>query len=104
MNFAKLIRLPESALARNTARNSGEGRFGETDDDPIYKCTPMATVGAMFKRILTFVTGAMLGIAFAVAGLRMATAWNFWPNRDLSRAAGYVKDVMRLVSDNYFDE
>ncbi|MGH7959675.1 MAG: S41 family peptidase, partial [Opitutaceae bacterium] len=64
----------------------------------------MATVGAMFKRILTLVTGAVLGIAFAVAGIRVATAWNIWPNRDLSRAAGYVKDVMRLVNDNYVDE
>ena len=64
----------------------------------------MATVDGMFKRILTLVTGVLLGIAFAVAGLRMAAAWNFWPNRDLSRAAGYVKDVMRLVNDNYVDE
>ena len=64
----------------------------------------MATVVAMFKRILTLVTGALLGIAFVVAGSRVAAAWNLWPNRDLSRAAGYVKDVMRLVNDNYVDE
>jgi carboxyl-terminal processing protease len=64
----------------------------------------MATVEPMFKRILTLVTGAVLGIAFAVAGLRVAAAWNLWPNRDLSRAAGYVKDVMRLVNENYVEE
>lgn len=58
----------------------------------------------MFKRILTLVTGATLGIAFTVAGLRVATAWNIWPNRELSRSAGYVKDVMRLVNENYVDE
>jgi carboxyl-terminal processing protease len=57
----------------------------------------------MFKRILTLVTGAMLGIALAVAGARVAAAWNLWPNRDLSRSAGYLKDVMRLVNDNYVD-
>jgi carboxyl-terminal processing protease len=64
----------------------------------------MATVEAMFKRILTLLTGAMMGIAFVVAGARVAAAWNFWPNRDLSRAAGYVKDVMRLVNEHYVDE
>ena len=64
----------------------------------------MATVVAMFKRILTLTTGALLGFAFAVAGSRVTAAWNLWPNRDLSRAAGYVKDVMRLVNDNYVDE
>lgn len=64
----------------------------------------MPTVAGMFKRILTLVTGAVLGIAFAVAGLRVAAAWNLWPNRDLSRSSGYVKDVMRLVNENYVDE
>jgi carboxyl-terminal processing protease len=64
----------------------------------------MATVVAMFKRILTLVTGALLGIAFVVTGSRVAAAWNLWPNRELSRAAGYVKDVMRLVNDNYVDD
>ena len=64
----------------------------------------MATVAAMFKRILTLVAGAVLGIAFAVAGMRVTAAWSIWPNRDLSRASGYVKDVMRLVNENYVDE
>ena len=58
----------------------------------------------MFKRILTLVTGALLGIALTTTASRVATAWNLWPNRDLSRSAGYVKDVMRLVSENYVDE
>jgi carboxyl-terminal processing protease len=73
-------------------------------DDPIYKMMRMATVTAMFKRILTLVSGAILGIAFAVAGLRVAAAWNIWPNRDLSRSVGYVKDIMRLVNENYVDD
>jgi carboxyl-terminal processing protease len=58
----------------------------------------------MFKRILSLASGAVLGIALTVATLRMATAWNLWPNRDLSKSAGYVKDVMRLVNENYVDE
>ena len=64
----------------------------------------MPTVKDMFKRILTLATGAVLGLALGVAGLRVATAWNLWPNRDLARASGYVRDVMRLVNENYFDE
>ena len=63
----------------------------------------MATVGQMFKRFLTLATGAVLGVALAVVGFRVAAAWNLWPNRDLSRSAGYVKDVMRLVNENYVD-
>jgi carboxyl-terminal processing protease len=63
----------------------------------------MPTVGGMFKRILTLLTGAVLGVALGVAGLRVAAAWNLWPNRDLSKSAGYVKDVMKLVNENYFD-
>jgi carboxyl-terminal processing protease len=58
----------------------------------------------MFKRILTLVAGTVLGIALTAAGARVAVAWNIWPNRDLSRSAGYVKDVMKLVSENYVDD
>src|SRR3954470_20688930 len=76
----------------------------ELGDEPIYKPMPMPTVGCMFKRILTLTTGAVLGLAFAAAGLKVAAAWNLWPSRDLSRSAGYVKDVMRLVNENYVDE
>src|SRR3954466_13865284 len=103
MKRAKLITPSASACARNAARNSGDAAVAETGDEPIYKRMRMATVRSMFKRILTLVTGAMLGIAFAAAGLRVATAWSIWPNRDLSHASGYVKDVMRLVNENYVD-
>ncbi|MBL9189802.1 MAG: S41 family peptidase [Opitutaceae bacterium] len=58
----------------------------------------------MFKRILTLAAGVALGLALAVTGLRVAAAWGFWPNRDHSRAAGYVRDVMRLVNEHYVDE
>jgi carboxyl-terminal processing protease len=63
----------------------------------------MPTVKRMFKRILTLITGAVLGVALTVAGVRVATAWNLWPSRDLSKSAAYVKDVMRLVNENYVD-
>ncbi|MEO6244269.1 MAG: S41 family peptidase [Opitutaceae bacterium] len=58
----------------------------------------------MFKRILPLASGVVLGLAFAAVGQRVATSWSIWPNRDLSRASGYVKDVMRLVNENYVDE
>ena len=64
----------------------------------------MSTLRGMFKRILTLATGAVLGLALGVAGLRVAAAWNIWPSRDLARSAGYVKDVMRLVNENYVDD
>ena len=58
----------------------------------------------MFKRILALATGIVLGLAFAAVGLRVTAAWSLWPNRDLSRSSAYVKDVMRLVNENYVDE
>lgn len=64
----------------------------------------MATVAEMFKRILVIATGVVLGLALSVAGLRVATAWNLFPNRELLRSANYVRDVMRLVGENYVDE
>lgn len=64
----------------------------------------MPTVARMFKRILTLAAGVALGLTLAVAALRVSAAWSFWPNRDLSRASGYVKDVMRLVNEHYVDQ
>jgi carboxyl-terminal processing protease len=58
----------------------------------------------MFKRILVLATGIVLGVAFSMAGLRVAAAWNLFPSRDLSRSSNYVRDVMRLVNENYVDE
>jgi carboxyl-terminal processing protease len=63
----------------------------------------MATVGPVFKRILILITGVALGIGLSAAGLRVAAAWNLFPSRELSRSASYVKDVMRLVNENYVD-
>ncbi|MCX6956310.1 MAG: S41 family peptidase, partial [Verrucomicrobia bacterium] len=63
----------------------------------------MHTVPGMFKRILTLVSGAVLGIALTVVAARVATAWNLFPNRDLSRSSGYVREVMQLVGENYVD-
>jgi carboxyl-terminal processing protease len=64
----------------------------------------MATVSRMFKRILVLAAGVVLGVALSAAGLRMAAAWNLFPSRDLSRSTAYVRDVMKLVNENYVDE
>ena len=57
----------------------------------------------MFKRILILASGVTLGIALSLAGARVAVAWNLFPSRDLSRNAGYVRDLMQLVNENYVD-
>lgn len=64
----------------------------------------MATVAGMFKRILTLVAGVVLGVMLAVSGLRLVAAWNLFPSRELSRSSAYVRDVMKLVNENYVDE
>lgn len=58
----------------------------------------------MFKRILILASGIVLGVTLSFTMLRVAAAWSWLPNRELSRSAGYVKDVMRLVNENYVDE
>jgi carboxyl-terminal processing protease len=65
---------------------------------------PMPTVARMFKRILVLATGVVLGMALSVGAVRVAVAWNLFPSRDLSRSSNYVRDVMRLVNENYVDE
>lgn len=57
----------------------------------------------MFKRILILASGIVLGVALSLAGIRMAAAWSFFPPRELTRSAAYVRDVMRLVNENYVD-
>ncbi len=64
----------------------------------------MATVGAMFKRILTLMIGVALGLALSLAGLRVAAAWSLFPNRDLNRSSSYVREVMQLVNERYVNE
>lgn len=57
----------------------------------------------MFKRILILAGAAVLGFAACLASIRMAGSWSLLPNRDLDRSAGYVKEVMKTVNENYVD-
>ncbi len=104
MKRAKLIVPVVPAWARKQLMNSGDADDdGGVTDEPIYKPNPMHILGVMFKRILTLTAGAVFGVALTVAGARVATAWNLFPNRDLSRSANYVREVMQLVSEHYVD-
>lgn len=64
----------------------------------------MATLPGVFKRILSVTAGVVLGVALTFSAARVATAWNLWPSRDLSRNTSYLREVMRLVNENYVEE
>ena len=72
-------------------------------DEPIYKAKQMDTVATMLKRILTLLAGAVLGVTVSAVALRQAAAWGWLPNWELNRSAGYVRDVIKLVNDNYVE-
>lgn len=58
----------------------------------------------MFKRILILASGVVLGLAVSEVMQTRHAAWNILPNRAHSRSSAYVKDVMKLVNENYVDE
>lgn len=64
----------------------------------------MHTVTAMLKRFLTLAAGILLGVLLSAAALRLAPAWSIFPNRELNRSADYVRDVLKLVNENYVDQ
>jgi carboxyl-terminal processing protease len=63
----------------------------------------MHTVGTMFKRILTLVAGLVLGVALTATAVRVAVAWNLWPNRELNRSTDYFREVLQMVHENYVE-
>jgi len=63
----------------------------------------MHTVTGMSKRILPLAAGALLGAGLSPFALHFAFAWGILPNRDLSHASSYVREVMEIVNDNYVD-
>ena len=91
------------ARERKAARNSAEGAGAEVGDEPIYKPKQMHTVACMLKRILIIATGVVLGLALSLGAARLALAWGLFPNRELDRSSSYMREVMQLVNENYFD-
>ncbi|ACB77058.1 S41 family peptidase [Opitutus terrae] len=57
----------------------------------------------MFRRILVLAVGVALGFALTVTAARLSLAWSWWPNRELNRSTDYVRDVLRMVNENYVD-
>ncbi len=63
----------------------------------------MHTVACMLKRILIIAAGVVLGLVLSLGAARLALAWGFFPNRELDRSSSYMREVMQLVNENYFD-
>ncbi|OIR18608.1 putative CtpA-like serine protease [mine drainage metagenome] len=57
----------------------------------------------MRRRLLTLTSGILIGFLLAGAAVHFAFSWNFFPDRKLNRSSDYVREVMRLVHDNYVD-
>src|SRR3954463_4852293 len=104
MNCANVIVLSRPARSRKAARNGGEAAaFEELRDDPIYKPKRMHKVQTMLQRILTLAAGVLLGVALSATAVRVAVAWNLWPNRELNRSTDYFREVLQMVHENYVD-
>jgi carboxyl-terminal processing protease len=69
----------------------------------IYKTLPMNKVARMGKRFFNFGAGLVLGAVLSVSAGCLAVAWSIFPNRDLSHAAAYVKEVLQIVNEHYVD-
>jgi carboxyl-terminal processing protease len=63
----------------------------------------MATLSAMFKRILILLAAAVAGFAACLGAIRVSGSWSIFPNRGLDRSSDYVKEVLKIVNENYVD-
>ena len=55
----------------------------------------------MFKRIITLSLGALAGYLMVLGAVQMAQGWGWWPDRETSRAAAQVREVMLLLNKYY---
>ncbi|MFA5263857.1 MAG: S41 family peptidase [Opitutaceae bacterium] len=55
----------------------------------------------MVKRILPVVVGVTLGFLLAGAAAHFGFGWNLFPNRNLNRSADYLREVLKVVNENY---
>src|ERR1019366_8479688 len=101
MKSAKLRTRSAPARLRRASMTSG-GAWGFMEAF-IYKDEPMDTLSAMFKRILVLLAAAAAGIAVYVGAMRLSASWTLFPNRELDRSSGYVREVLKIVHENYVD-
>lgn len=57
----------------------------------------------MLKRILAIALGVLLGSVLAVGMTRLAMTFGFWPMGEINRSAGYLREVIDLVNDEYVE-
>jgi carboxyl-terminal processing protease len=57
----------------------------------------------MFKRILILLAAAVAGFAACLGAIRVSGSWSLFPNRSLDRSSDYVKEVLKIVNENYVD-
>ncbi len=57
----------------------------------------------MLKRILVIATGVFLGTMLSLSAARMAAMWGLWPNRELEQSSRYVREVLKIVNEEYVD-
>ena len=57
----------------------------------------------MLKRILIIAAGVFLGATLSIGVARMGALWGLWPDRELEQSSRYVRDVLRIVNENYVD-
>jgi carboxyl-terminal processing protease len=46
---------------------------------------------------------AAVGIAAYEGSMRLAASFSLFPNRDLDRSSNYVREVLKIVHENYVD-
>lgn len=63
----------------------------------------MHTVGVMRKRIFAVGACVVLGVGLPPLSVHLAALFGLIPDRGLAKSAGYVKDVMEMVNENYVD-
>ncbi len=94
-------------MAEETADAPEEaGRAGEGDDeadDAIYKAGAHGHGARMVKRIISIGLGVIAGYLMTLGVVQVVQAWGLWPDRETTRAAARVREVMLLMNKHYVD-
>lgn len=57
----------------------------------------------MFKRIITIGLGVIAGYLMTLGALEVSQAWGWWPDREASRSAAQVREVLLLLNKHYVE-